>query len=96
MIPFDTGRFVKVFHDPRELVLFFQKFPGALLVVPKNETTNLPASLKARLEFLTGQDYSRRFKVRLYRVTAIPAKKSPQAPLEKPSITEDSASGSAI
>jgi len=96
MIPFDTGRFVKVFHDSRELALFLQKSPGALLVIPKKAVTGLPASLKANLEFLTGQDYSRHFKVRLYRVTAIPAKEIPQPPLEKPSVTEDPASGSAI
>ena len=96
MIPFDTGRFVKVFSDPRDLALFLQKSPGALLVIPKSEAENLPAALKARLEFLTGQDYSRHFKVRLYRVTAAPAGKILQGPLQKPTITEDSSPGNAI
>lgn len=69
MIPFDTGKYVKTFHDPDALARFFQVNPNALLVIPKEETENLPSSLKGRLKFLAGQDYSRHFKVALYRLT---------------------------
>jgi len=96
MIPFDTGCFVKTFSELRDLTLFLQKSPGALLIIPKSEAEHLPVVLKARLEFLTGQDYSRHFKVRLYRVTTVPEDKIPQTPLEKPPVTEDSTPGNAI
>ncbi len=79
IIPFDTGKYVKTFSDPVNLSLFLQSHPNALLVIPKEETENLPSSLKERLEFLAGQYYSRHFRVALYRLKAPMREKKPQA-----------------
>ena len=77
MIPFDTGRYVKIFTDTASLARFLRADPNALLVIPKSEAEKLPPSLRGRLKFLTGQYYSRHFKVQLYRQRSVPVKTPP-------------------
>ncbi len=79
IIPFDTGEYVATFTDPHNLILFLRTHRRALIVIPKEEVNLLPATLKATLEFLAGQNYSRHLRVTLYRLK--PSETGPRAPL---------------
>jgi len=79
MIPFDTGRYVKILSDPKALSKFLKAHPNTLLVIPKKEAEKLPPALITNLEFLAGQDYSRHFKVQLYRLKAPMPEKIPRS-----------------
>ncbi len=94
MIPFYTGKYITLLDTPGDIKDFLRKHPGGLLVIPAREAETLPADLRAHLTFLTGQDYSRRFKVRLYRLAQTPKNlpsipPGPRAPKKAPKNGEE-------
>jgi hypothetical protein len=80
MIPFDTGKYIQTYNDPKKLISFLSRHPNALLVIPERKAKTLPVSLRNRLQLLTKQDYSRNFKIHLYRVR----RSTYQSPLAPP------------
>ncbi len=85
IIPFYTGRYLPNIKDPQALSRFLMNHANALLVLPEKELPTLPASLKAGLTLLAGTDYTRRYRLRLYRFQA------PVPPPERDHETEPSA-----
>ncbi len=82
IIPFDTGRYPRSFERPEDMVRFLQNHSKALVVIKKGRLNTLADLSKTQLQFLVEQDYSRHFKVCLYRWRSTPEEASP--PLIEP------------
>ena len=77
IIPFDTGRYPRSFERPEDMVRFLQNHSKALVVIKKGRLNTLAGLSKTQLQFLAEQDYSRHFKVCLYRWRSTPEEASP-------------------
>jgi len=96
MIPFYTGHYINEFYKPSSLIHFLQTHPEALLIIPEREVGKLPSNLREKLELIAGHDYTRRFKLRLYRVRSAPKETRPSTPTSPIPTTKPSQPGQGI